>query len=266
MLFLSLALQGALATAGSPVVDAETADRTRIVTHLREVEARLRSVDTSHLPPELARARAQNLDRLHQYWQEGEFPRNRDFMGERVPYFIDEDDRLCAVGYLVVESGFEDVAREIQATQNNAKLLAMTHPALPEWIAASGLTAQECAQIQPSYCGCSEEWAPVCGADGKTYQNACYAETCAGVEIVDEGMCEAGTDTGDGWPPAGSSTGGPDSSGGSASTGDTGADDAAEPEPESEESKEGCSVGGRRDMSALVSLAVLFVAGFRRRT
>jgi hypothetical protein len=43
---------------------------------------------------------------------------------------------------------------------------------------------------QPQACLCPRILAPVCGADGETYDNACLAR-CAGVEVAHEGECRA---------------------------------------------------------------------------
>jgi hypothetical protein len=257
---------------GATPLTQKQADRSRIQAHLELVEGELRARDVGDLPLELQRARALNLHRLHAYWTAGEFPHNDDFLDQRVPYFIDDAGTACAVGHLVIESGFADVAEEIRKRQNNAKLLDMTHPALPGWIAASGLTAEECARIQPTYCGCTDEYAPVCGADGQSYANRCYAETCAGVDVAHEGECEPET-SGD-WPPAGSSTGetgdeptGTTSTDSTGAQGSTGAsEDGSDDGPQTVEKKSGCTMApAQTGWTATWLTLVLLSAGRRRR-
>ena len=46
----------------------------------------------------------------------------------------------------------------------------------------------ECLEPNPNDCLCTEEWDPVCGIDGNTYSNPCYAE-CMYVVISYEGEC-----------------------------------------------------------------------------
>lgn len=82
----------------------------------------------------------------------------------------------------MVESGWEEAAREVALRENLAYVNDIQSPGVAAWLAQSGLTAQEAAWIQPNYnscnddCPCDEE--PVCGADGLTYVNSCFAESC----------------------------------------------------------------------------------------
>lgn len=122
----------------------------RIATHLDYVERLLRSRSVNHLSPQLRAERLRNLDRLHRYILRGRFPRNYD-VAERRPCFIDRDGRICAVGYLVERSAGRDVAEGINRQYKYAYIGEMNTPVLAGWIAASGLTAEEAAMIQPAY-------------------------------------------------------------------------------------------------------------------
>lgn len=118
--------------------------------HLTAVLAELRERPAESLSPELAAARDRNLATLGEYIEAGVFPRNRTIPGLR-PIFIDGDGSACAVGYLMLENGGAEVARAISARENYDYLPDITTPGAAEWIARSGLTAEECAKIQPSY-------------------------------------------------------------------------------------------------------------------
>ena len=75
----------------------------------------------------------------------------------RVDFFYDEDDISEGLHSTMFRLGFDDF--------NN-----------------------ECLDTNPDDCLCTEEWNPVCGIDGNTYSNACYA-TCEYVVIAYEGEC-----------------------------------------------------------------------------
>lgn len=128
-----------------------------IRTHLQLVEKHLRNKDVSDLSVEKQANRKKYLDLLHDYWSSGIFPRNSDFT-DRTPYFIDKDDRICAVGYLVHEGGNRGVALQVTQSFNNAYIKDMELPELNNWVENSGLTLEECAWIQPQYCGMVTEF------------------------------------------------------------------------------------------------------------
>ncbi len=179
------------------------------------------------------------MDVLHAYWVAGEFPRNRDYSDRRVPHFIDADGTACAVGHLMIESGFESMAREIATYENFDFVSEVDHPGVVPWLQAHGLTAEEAGWIQPGYGPCGFSLETVCGSDGNNYACEAVATQCAGVEVVSTGPCDgtsgsttsssSGTATGStgssGSDSGGSSTGA-SSTGGTGSAGGTGSTDA----------------------------------------
>ena len=56
-----------------------------------------------------------------------------------------------AVADLMIHSGASELAHAIAGSQNTAYVPDIRMPGLREWIESSGLTARECAMIQPTY-------------------------------------------------------------------------------------------------------------------
>jgi len=131
--------------------DATTDNNLRIITHLEYVEKLLRSKDVSNLSAELKTKRNHLLDLLHNYWTNGIFPKNYDFVAQRKSCFIDKDGTICAVGYLVEQTTGRQVANDINRKHKYDELLAMNNQTVDKWVLTSGLTKEECAMIQPAY-------------------------------------------------------------------------------------------------------------------
>ncbi len=119
--------------------------------HLSLVEKTLREKQTG-LSPRQQENRNNCLDILHDYWTNGVFPINTGHR-ERTPYFIDNYGTACAVGQLVIETGFGDVAKRIHDENNYAYIrdLNVQYPELQLWADANGLEMDELAWIQPGY-------------------------------------------------------------------------------------------------------------------
>jgi hypothetical protein len=118
--------------------------------HLQQTEQLLRQKSTTHLTTAQQKQRLHLLDILHTYWQAGKFPINTNH-ANRQPYFIDDFNTYCAVGFLMQQTGANEMAREINATQNYNYLKNIQHPKLFNWVQNSGFNIDELALIQPSY-------------------------------------------------------------------------------------------------------------------
>ncbi len=128
-----------------------TNEQIRIQTHLEFVESILRIRDVSKMSESLRENRNRMLNLLHDYWIRAEFPVNYDHIGTRVPCFIDQDSRICAVGYLIEETAGRDVAEKINKDFKYSEIFEINDPLVENWIASSGLSKLECAMIQPTY-------------------------------------------------------------------------------------------------------------------
>lgn len=129
-----------------------TNDIMRIQAHLAMVEGLLRA----HTPMGLNAAQLQNrnrcLDILHGYMVAGKFPANL-YVNHRQPFFIDDFGTACAVGYLMIQTGYENVAQKIHCEFNTGYVaqLAPLYPEILTWADAFGFEARELALIQPAY-------------------------------------------------------------------------------------------------------------------
>ncbi len=193
LLFVIALLAMPWSALADPLPEVLRMDQARIREHLASVEAYLGSRDTSNLSESQRDARAETINHLHEYWVDGVFPRNT-LRSYPTPIFIDPAGRACALGYLMIASGWEDEARLVAERENLAYVNAIRSPEAAAWIEQSGLTPQEAAWIQPEYgpycwdgCPCDEQ--PVCAADGLTYLNPCFAEACDGQEVYVAGCC-----------------------------------------------------------------------------
>ncbi len=145
--------------------------------HLSLVEDELRRNTPSNLSAIQKQNRIKCLDILNKYWNNGVFPKNT-FHKERRPYFIDIYGTYCAVGYLIKETGFDDVAQKIHQENNYSyiKDLKKTYNEINTWAKQFGFTTDELAWIQPSY---NNNYYPyMCIANNPTNQAVIINEGC----------------------------------------------------------------------------------------
>jgi hypothetical protein len=132
-------------------------EQERIQKHLQKAEAFLGQNDktrTISLTPTQQAAREQSRQRLRLYRERGIFPVNHHDLGALpTPVFRDKDGTLCAMGYLIWESGRHDIVEKIATTRDFSYIHELASDAeLGEWLKDNGLTLEEAARIQPTYC------------------------------------------------------------------------------------------------------------------
>ena len=156
--------------------------------HLRHVARTLSAVDG---PP----ARAVVLQRLAEYADGGVFPRPTGTIrvreravkpprafegsGERMPLFRDGRGIWCAVGHLYAADE-PDAAADLADRVGDGYLPEVEDAGLRAWAARSGLTADELAWIQPTYC----DEPPVCDGTEVAPIGPAVVARCEGPDVV----------------------------------------------------------------------------------
>lgn len=121
-----------------------------ITTHLMLVEKTLRMRPVEHLTFKQREKRMELLDELNSYWHAGTYPVN-DYLPYKNPVFIDRNGTHCAVGYLMLQSGSETLARAIDADDKFVYVKNINTDGVAEWAETNGFTIDELAWIQPGY-------------------------------------------------------------------------------------------------------------------
>ena len=125
-------------------------DNDRIAYHLKNTIQLLKQQSTQNLSSSQLENRNNAIDVLAYYAELKLFPTNH-YHAERRPYFIDNYGVHCAVGYLVKETGFPEISKEIARTQNYAYVKEIKSKELLNWAKQYGFSVQELALIQPTY-------------------------------------------------------------------------------------------------------------------
>jgi len=125
-------------------------DKQVIQTHLGFVLEILKAAETSHLTEEQLAMRGHLTEVLSDYRLQGLFPVNY-YCAERIPVFIDEHNTHCAVGYLMRESGFENLAQQISKADNYVWVKDLKDEQVLEWQQLSGFSLEELKLIKGAY-------------------------------------------------------------------------------------------------------------------
>jgi len=132
------------------------------ISHYSRVLAELQARDTSAWPQELRERRATLLGELKRYRDSGDFTRWSE-PAARVPVFVDDGGRHCAVANLLRFTGETTLVERVATADNHAWVWDLRDDgALGAWLANHGLTFDEAARIQfPAIPGPSTPSGPV---------------------------------------------------------------------------------------------------------
>lgn len=126
-------------------------EQARVARHILRAEA-YAGRRRVRLRPLQRLARKLLLGELAAYRANGRFPKNHDFV-EPTPYFVDAEGTRCAVAHLLNASGESDLVQHIARRRNHARVAELADEArLIAWLDVAGLSLEEAALIQPSYC------------------------------------------------------------------------------------------------------------------
>jgi antitoxin component YwqK of YwqJK toxin-antitoxin module len=127
-------------------------EKLRMKMHFAHVHALLSAKPATR--PELAKKRTELLGYLAEYMAKGITPKNHH-LNERTPVFIDDDDQICAVGYLIERSAGRALPEKIKRSHRFDFIedIATAMPEVRAWVESSGLSLDEVASIQPGYMG-----------------------------------------------------------------------------------------------------------------
>lgn len=149
---VSLAAVCFLSSCAQPASSDDAEEAKRIQAHLSRVSAELASNPPVGLSAGQLTARLRTLNWLDEYRAAGVFPHNHVRPGERVPVFVDPHGTPCAVGYLLLRSGQEDLVETIVREDNFVRVATLEGDLrVAAWLSEVGLTLREAALIQPAY-------------------------------------------------------------------------------------------------------------------
>lgn len=168
------------------------AERARVAAHVAAGERAARTPGLANLDPLRALLRTLVLDELEDYHRRGVFPKNRDFPGERVPYFIDADGTRCAIAHLMEQSGAPSLVSRVAAERNHALVPAMADiQGVLAWLDAVGISVSEAARIQPTY-GCYRAARTVCEGFSRSTFYKTPVEYVLEVCVASQNVADAG--------------------------------------------------------------------------